>query len=112
MESSNSSEAICNLNFDGKLSIEEASEIKEKIIEAFSKNQVVNLDLTNISDIDLSGIQLICSSNLYFEKNNKKLILKAKNQLIKQALNESGYINDVCQETPCNKCLWKGDIDE
>jgi anti-anti-sigma regulatory factor len=100
-----------NIVLEGKLTIEEASINKEVFNDAYSNHQSVCIDLEQATDIDISGIQLLCSASIFFEKNNKKLTIKSKNNdKIIQILNELGYNHKDggCHEFSCNNCLWKG----
>ena len=102
-----------NIVLEGKLTIEEASIKKEEINDAYSKHQNVCIDLEQVTDIDISGVQLICSANMFFEKNNKNLTLKSKNNdKILHVLTELGYYNKygASHGFSCKKCLWKGEI--
>ena len=96
---------------EGKLTIEEASINKEVFNDACSKYQSVCIDLEQITDIDISGVQLICSANMFFEKNNKSLTLKSKkDDKILHVLTELGYYNKygATHGFSCKNCLWKG----
>jgi ABC-type transporter Mla MlaB component len=47
------------LIFDGALTIYEAGQVREALTEIIESEQPVEVDLTGISEIDLSGIQLL-----------------------------------------------------
>lgn len=102
-----------NIVLEGKLTIEEASIKKDVFNDAYSKHQNVCIDLEKVTDIDISGIQLLCSASMFFEKKNKNLTIKSKNNdKIIQVLKELGYNHKDggCYEFSCIKCLWKGNL--
>ena len=47
------------LIFDGALTIYEAGQVREALTEIIESEQPVEVDLTGISEIDLTGIQLL-----------------------------------------------------
>lgn len=47
------------LIFDGALTIYEAAEVRDALSEIIGSEQPVEVDLTGISEIDLTGIQLL-----------------------------------------------------
>ncbi|AEJ18951.1 STAS domain-containing protein [Gracilinema caldarium] len=51
-----------NLEWKGSLSIEHARGLHQDLLEAFTKHQTIYLDLSNVTDMDSSIIQLICAA--------------------------------------------------
>ncbi|MBI9090440.1 MAG: STAS domain-containing protein [Desulfobacterium sp.] len=95
----------------GPLTIEHAAKLKTFMSNVSGDAEEIFVDLDGVTDIDLSCIQLLCSANLSFDKNRKRLIWKnAHTNVITRALSEAGYTREVvCHDKPCKNCLWKGD---
>lgn len=94
------------------LTISVVTDLKETLMQALNQSDLLTIDLESVQNIDVSGVQLLCSSNRHFEKMKKKLVLKTgkNNEYFKSFLIESGYDpGGGCPESPCRRCLWKGD---
>lgn len=50
------------LEWKGSLTIEHAGTAYKELVDAFNKNQPIYLDISKITDMDSSIIQLICSA--------------------------------------------------
>ena len=75
----------------GPLTIEHATELSSCISNLPGGSEVFNVDLDEVTDIDLSCIQLLCSANSSFEKSRKRFILKSvQRKIITHALDEAG----------------------
>ena len=61
----------CVLQFTGETGIMDAEEIKTVMINVLSDYSLVNIDIAEVREIDMTIIQLFCSANQSFEKNNK-----------------------------------------
>jgi anti-anti-sigma regulatory factor len=60
------------LIFDGAITIYEVSEYAKKLIEAFSEEESLEMDLSNVDECDTAGIQFVCS--ILKQENNVKSI--------------------------------------
>ncbi len=56
-----------------ELSINNAEEIKKKLMSALNKHKNINVTLKNIENLDLAGIQLLYSCSRTCRKLNKKV---------------------------------------
>lgn len=95
----------------GPLTIEHAAELKTFMSTVFEETETIVVDLGDVTDMDLSCIQLLCSANLCLNNTRKRLIRKSVHpKVITQALFEAGFTAEmVCHGIPCKKCFWKGD---
>lgn len=97
---------------EGDVTIAMASELKDAVLKHIAESQYLTINVENVEELDISCIQLLCSANLTSERKNKKIIMKLGKQkdVFKQMMIESGYDPvDGCPESPCKRCLWKGD---
>jgi len=51
-----------NIEWKGGLSIQDASTLHQDLLEAFQKKQSIQLDLSGVTDMDSSIIQLLCAA--------------------------------------------------
>ena len=104
---------LATLQGQGELTIVQISEFKKKITDIMPDSKEVLVDLLNITDMDVSCLQLLCSANRSFEQNKTPLTRKGNlTDIMKQTLLDAGYdLGTGCPEAPCKNCFWKGDKD-
>lgn len=68
------SDAI-TIKWTGTAGIEEAKKLHDSLLEAFNKNSGILLDISELEDIDITGIQLIISSKKEAEKQKKDFFI-------------------------------------
>ena len=61
------------LKLDGELSIEQAAELKTALINSIENSDNVIIDIEDITEIDLSCMQLLCSAHQTLINLNKHL---------------------------------------
>jgi len=106
MDNSNNSGKII---FDEPLTIENATDIKAILLEAFEKVNHVNINFKSLPDIDLTGLQLICSAHQTFINAKKAFNLDLNNtSAIVSKAKKIGLIRQqgCCQNTSHN-CIWE-----
>ena len=86
-------------------------DFKKQLCEIPPETNEVVVDLSGITNMDLAGIQVLCSANMMFEKSKTMLNFAGEHtELVKEILADSGYeSNGGCPENPCKNCFWKGD---
>ncbi|MGK0289249.1 MAG: ABC-type transporter Mla MlaB component [bacterium] len=76
----------------GKLDIESAELLLEKLFPVFEIQNEMILNCERISEIDLSGIQLIYSIGLFAEKNQKTIqILDGDKKIVQKKVQFFGF---------------------
>ena len=70
----------CLLDINGEMSIYEAEELKEKLLGALDKCQNLEINLSQVSEIDTVGFQLLVLAKREAERNNKTLQLVAHSE--------------------------------
>lgn len=76
----------------GSLTIRYISEIRELLLELCGKDEDIVLNLTDVTEVDLSGLQLLCSTEKSFEEGGRKMMIDSDypDALIK-AIEDTGY---------------------
>ncbi len=62
----------------GTAGIEQAHKLRDEILEAFKKNPKVLLDISEVDDIDITGIQIIIAARREAEKKGNSFYIIGK----------------------------------
>jgi|WetSurMetagenome_2_1015567.scaffolds.fasta_scaffold112457_2 anti-anti-sigma regulatory factor len=96
------------IELDGKLDIQRALELKEKLFGAHQAEGGVTIDFGRVTGADVSGLQLLCSLHGTLSVENRQMTLcGAMPEGLKQAVRESGYARERgCVKDRNRTCLW------
>lgn len=93
---------------NGGLTIEYAAELKKALQQSLKDGESVALDLSNVTEMDLSGLQILCSAHKT-SVNLKKTVglTNETTEVFREAVRRSGYkrYSGCTKETEKN-CLW------
>lgn len=97
----------------GALTIEHAGELRQMLIDAFKKTDSVKLNLEDVTEVDLSCLQLLCSAHRTSLDLNKQLLLDGgQPESFQQAIRDAGFTRPVgCRRDPHQSCLWIGGLE-
>ncbi len=74
-----------------KLTVEYAKDLKEGLLKALENTTRLEINMENMSEIDLTCLQLLCSANRSFKAVDKEIAFAGEPpDLFKQALIEAG----------------------
>ena len=110
-----SSEEMELLVISGELTIRFASELRDVLLQAMNGGEQIIIRLENISEVDLSCLQLFCSAHRTALEFFKKLTLEVQNsEIFRERARQSGFLrNRGCSLDQGKTCLWiGGDIHE
>jgi anti-anti-sigma regulatory factor len=101
------------LALKGALTIEYATELKSVLLEAIYMKDHLVLSLEEVTEVDLSGLQILCSAHRTSLEQHKQLTLQgARPGSFQQAVKDAGFIRSVgCHKDPHQKCLWVGGLE-
>lgn len=86
-----SPDSVITLTLDGELTIPYADELKTKLESTLQRGNNVSLDMKNVSEIDISGLQLLYAAQLSSEKTNKRFTIDNCSEAFKQVVLDAGY---------------------
>ncbi|MBR0033156.1 MAG: STAS domain-containing protein [Treponema sp.] len=66
------------LKWQGTIGIEQAHSVSKELLEAINNNEDVRLDVSEVEDIDITGIQIIVSARKEAEAQKKKFFITGK----------------------------------
>lgn len=97
------------VSFAGAMTVEYGSQIKAAVVEAFAAETVV-LDLTGVTEIDLFGLQCICSQHRTAIAQHKSYsVLGAERDVVQRAKEIAGFSRRIgCVEDVAHTCVWVG----
>lgn len=88
------------LKLKGKLTVENAVEIKDVLLKATQANVHLELKLEDIADVDLTFLQLLSSVHKHLSERKGEITLSgAVPEALKQTVQEYGYCReseDIC----------------
>jgi anti-anti-sigma factor len=95
------------INLSGELTVQYASELHAALVEA--QNTVTDLvvNLEDISEVDVSCLQLMCAAHRSAVRFQKSFALGKVCPEVKKAVEETGYIRRMgCLQGSGANCLW------
>lgn len=98
------------LQLDGEINISRAAELKDALLESLEKAESVEVNLDNITGIDLSCLQLLCSAHRTASKEGKKITIKDPTlPLYVESRKNAGFMySKPCRHVTTDDCLWVG----
>lgn len=101
------------LRLDGELTVRHAEEVKAVLMESLDQVDLVELKFTDVTEIDLSCLQLLCSACMTSYGSNKRLRPTGKYPgVVKEVVETAGFARHKgCTFDRDKNCLWLGGND-
>jgi len=98
------------LKLDGEVNIARATDLKDALLKSLEKAETVEINLTDVTGIDLSCLQLLCSAHRTASKKGKILTIKDPTlPMYIEARKNAGFMySKPCQFVTTGDCLWVG----
>ena len=98
------------LKLDGEMNISRATDLKDALLESLEKAETVEINLNDVTGIDLSCLQLLCSAHRSASKEGKALTIKDPSlPLYIEARKNAGFMySKSCRHVTTDDCLWVG----
>ena len=92
----------------GSMNIGNISDLLTGLLSAFEQGKVVTVDLSDVTEIDTAGLQLLCSAHRSSVAVNRELRIVARNQpVILEAAKISGQLRSSgCAIDTNHSCIW------
>jgi ABC-type transporter Mla MlaB component len=93
----------------GDLTLRFAGSVRNQILQALDKAEIVHILFQDVEDVDLSFIQIICASHRSVIEKNKSLVLQDNlPAVLTQLVDESGLKGQIgCSLDIKGACLWR-----
>jgi anti-anti-sigma regulatory factor len=94
----------------GSMTIQHGAEIRTALLEALGPAENLLLDLAKVTEIDLIGLQFICSTHRSAIAGNKHFsVMKSGNEVIKEAMRGAGFdLFTGCLQAAEHTCIFAG----
>ena len=94
----------------GEMTIQNAGEIRNALLEAFSEGEGVRLEMGKVAEIDLAGLQLLCAAHKTSMADNKHFSINGiDNEAIKSVIRDAGFPRYTgCVQDINKTCVWTG----
>lgn len=98
------------VSISGPMTIPHVGEIRLELLKAFEGAEQLCLDLAGVNEIDLAGLQLLCSAHRSSLQSDKRLFFsKCNNEIVRTVSKEAGFLRHVgCAHDSEKTCLWLG----
>lgn len=80
------------IKIDGELTVYEAAEFRDALLESIISADTLQIDLSGVSECDTAGIQILCSARVTADAEKKTLVLTGISEPVRHAL-ETGGLN-------------------
>ncbi len=97
------------LALSGDLNIVNVAQLKDLILDKFKTNHQLEIDLSQITAVDFSLFQLLCSAHRYAEKHDKRFKLNENvtDEFIAKGQGLGFFQHSACKDvTTPEHCLW------
>jgi len=98
------------LSLRGSMTIQHGPEIKAALVEALAGGAALLLDLEGVTEIDVIGLQFICSTHRASIAEHKGFsVSKSGNRVVEEAAWEAGFNRHTgCVQDTEHTCIWAG----
>ena len=98
------------VRFECDLTIENVASLKATVMTSLNEREDLVIDLSGIRNVDVAGLQLLCSAHrTALTKNKQFLLVGDKLPVFRQAVKDSGYArSEGCASHGQDGCLWIG----
>ena len=96
------------LTLYGDATVQNASEIKDIIIGKLNEGGVLTLDLSYVTDCDISLLQLVCAAHRRYPEDTLTILMGGFSPAVYEAASASGFLMvSGCQAGRGDEgCLW------
>ena len=106
----NHSAGVNHIVINGEMTIQNAVEIRNALLDTFSEGNNLQLDMKGVTDVDLTGLQVICAAHISSIKIGKNFTLVINgNEPIMKIVHDAGFLRHTgCSLDLSNTCVWTG----
>jgi len=98
------------LTIEGAMTVQRAAELKALLVDALAKTDRIAIDLSRVTEVDLCGLQLLCSAQRTASRSRQRLALAgpAPDAFRRAADETGGCVRTGCGAGDPGRCPWKG----
>ncbi|WP_243373060.1 STAS domain-containing protein [Geotalea sp. SG265] len=105
--------AALTVNVSGPVSVQNVGDLRAALLQALAGAEQLFINLADVTEIDLAGLQVLCATHRSVLQLNKQLsIATGDNDLIHAVSIEAGFQRHVgCAQDRDKTCFWVGGND-
>ena len=92
-----------SLYIDGELTIYTAQEYRQSIIAGFDTNKNLEVDLTEVEEIDTSGLQILSAMSKELAENGNEMKIIAASNVANDAIQASHLMTASAVDLKCDE---------
>jgi anti-anti-sigma regulatory factor len=95
---------------NGEMTIQNAGEIRNVLLGAFSDGEGLCLEMGKVTEIDLAGLQLLCAAHKTSMTDKKPFSVSGIDcEAIKTVIRDAGFLRHIgCAQDINKTCIWTG----
>jgi len=96
------------LKLSGELVIQHAEKLKSLLLESLENKSSIEIDLSLVTEVDVSSMQLLCSAHKtsIFRNKSFKFVGNPSDAFKQNVLSAGFFRTKGCSLDKDNKCLW------
>ena len=96
------------LKLSGGLTIGEAARFREALTEALAAADDLQVDISGVTGVDITGLQLLCASHQSAEQIGKQFrLVGGDNQIFRKIAVDAGFQRHIgCSRDHSHSCIW------
>ena len=95
------------------LTIAQVAEVRGALARAVAARAHTVIDLLDLEDVDVAGLQLLCSAHRSAVEAGVPFDLTGVNAAFREAVRAAGFLHlEGCTDETRNRCLWMAGADE
>jgi len=95
------------LVLEGDVTIENAQTLHGALLDPQGAVRDLVVNLSGVRDIDVTGLQLLCSAHHAARKKNRTVSLAHVGPVLREAMDRLGFLRHIgCGEDSSGSCLW------
>ncbi len=101
------------VSITGAMTVQRGGEIKALLVGALARSDRLAIDLGGVTEVDLSGLQLLCSVQRTAPRSRKRIAFAGPApDVFRRAAAEAGVcVRSGCGAEDAANCPWKGGTD-
>ena len=102
-------ESVTSVAINGAMTIDNVGEIRGGLLTAFGRGKNVELSLEGVTDLDLTGLQLLCSAHRTSLAGGLGFSIVGREEgPVSSVAKSSGMLRHVgCADDTGGSCVWK-----
>ena len=102
-------ETVTEIAIGGPMILSRIDELRDGLVEAFRLGKNMRVSLQAVTEVDVTGLQLLCSAHkTSMVKNLDFSVIGGENKILSLVAKQAGMLRHVgCCQDICITCVWK-----